>query len=89
MTWNEGNFWKAQIPFQDYFEYKFVFLEHDKVKKWENGPNRVFDFSTIKTSLEIQKPTSEDKIELIGKFVEDYTYNIKTNVLIMKSTWRP
>jgi hypothetical protein len=75
------------VPFSEYFEYKFVWLEYDKVKKWENDPNRTFCSSKIISDLtEIQ--AVNDIIRIDGKYNEIYEFNCKTNLLKIECKWK-
>jgi hypothetical protein len=57
MTWFEGNIWKATITYNNYsdvkdFEYKFVIMNNDHIKSWEDGSNRKFIVSKIRGLIE-------------------------------------
>jgi hypothetical protein len=88
MIWNEGNIWKSHIPFVDYFEFKFVLIEHDKIKKWESGGNRVFDFEIIKNNLERENSTRNNELIVVKENSNQlFTYNEKNNILNFKCRW--
>ena len=88
MFWNEGNIWKSHIPFVDYFEFKFVLIEYDKIKKWESGSNRVFNFETIKNKIENENSTkNNDVIVVKDNNKQLFTYIEKNNILNFKCQW--
>lgn len=90
MNWNEGNIWKARIDLgsNHEFEFKFVFVEHDKVKRWENGSNRTFKLDFIKSILENENTNSDNEINIQNKFSEDYVYNSDSALLRIISKWK-
>ena len=61
MVWNESHNWTAKVPLyqirgpinQLFFEFKFVILEHGKIKKWESGANHVFNGKKIYQHLQL------------------------------------
>lgn len=50
LTWSQGHNWKTSLNLSNAissFKYKFVcYNENSKSMKWEDGPDRVFTFST-------------------------------------------
>ena len=51
LKWNEGNIWTGEIDMNKdnmkYFEFKFVIIEKNNIKLWENGNNNIFDLEDI------------------------------------------
>lgn len=51
LKWSEGHFWKGKLELPmdtDFFQFKFVcFSDDNKFKRWEEGPDRIFDKRTI------------------------------------------
>ncbi len=88
LHWNEGNLWRTQIPFREYFEFKYIFLEGDKVKKWEGGDNRVFNYELIKNTLENSNINKEGKIFIENIFPEDIVYDHNQSKLKIISKWK-
>ena len=55
MKWNEGNIWKVSLKFNNNikdFEYKFIVIECNNVKYWEDGNNRKFIISKMRELFE-------------------------------------
>ncbi len=88
MNWSFGNYWRAQINLENYFEYKFVFIENDKVKKWEGGANRVFCVSKITNDLNESENAGKEVITIDGKYSEIYEFDTKTNILRIICKWK-
>ncbi len=86
MFWKEGNIWKTHIPFVEYFEYKFLLIENERIKKWESGSNRIFNFEQVKTLLEKENSNGE-LIVVTDNTNQVYTYNEKKSILNIKCQW--
>ena len=55
MKWNEGNIWKVSLKFNNNikdFEYKFIVIECNNIKYWEDGNNRKFIISKMRELFE-------------------------------------
>jgi hypothetical protein len=94
LEWNEGNLWRAQITFSDRpinFEYKFLFVEHDKIKKWESGQNREFKLELIKSEFENELTKLSDlqtNVSLENLNEQRYIYDANVNSLKIISKWK-
>ena len=90
MNWNDGNVWKANINYdfskEKEFEYKFIFIENGRVKKWEDGNNRKLEFSKLKDLIE-SNIKEEYYIEFKNINGMDFIYNHKENTLIVVCSW--
>jgi len=87
MIWNPGNIWKTNIPVLDYFEFKLVLLENEKVKKWESGNNRIFNLEHIINLLEKENISGIKEIIVIKENDMTYTYDEKNSILNVKCKW--
>jgi len=87
LIWNTGNIWKGEINFKEKFEFKFVFLQHEEIVKWESGENRVFDINTIREFISTEKLDKEGKI-IINKETNLYEYDQNTGTIKIKCIWR-
>lgn len=87
MHWNTGNIWKGEIPFKTNFEFKFVFLQNDKVSKWESGENRIFDMKNLNDKIKVDKLDKDGKI-VISQTHYSYEYDRNTSSLKIKCFWR-
>ena len=88
LTWTDGNIWIIDFYFNVSFdfEYKFIFIENNWVKTWEDGNNRIYNFNEIKGRL--------DNGNVNGDFiyVNDFNqtnleYDIKNNALKIICQW--
>jgi len=59
LKWSEGHIWKGVLELPehiDFFDFKFVCLSDDNTfKRWEEGPNRLFDKRKITDTTNIYK----------------------------------
>jgi hypothetical protein len=58
-------------------------LEDGKVKKWEGGDNRVFDYSSIKQIIENNDYKSEGKLKIGLNNSQDAIYEFTGNNNLM------
>ena len=90
LEWNEGNIWKTTININfdeiNNFEFKFILIENGNIKEWENGSNRNFNHSEIKTLLE-KDIKQKNKLNLNSIDMPDYSYNFYNSILILKYIW--
>ena len=81
LKWNKGNIWKGSISINEYnltdFEFKFVLLFNDKIKKWESGANNIVNFNNIYQEV-IQRRK--------GRF-NKYNYEYLEDELVLKCKW--
>jgi hypothetical protein len=83
LKWNEGNIWTGEIDMNKdnmkYFEFKFVIIEKNNIKLWENGNNNIFGYEDIIKNVQKNR---------IGKY-DKYTYEYDKNekLLILKCNW--
>ena len=82
LKWTEGNEWVGSINILDNiseFEFKLVVLKHDRVKKWESGPNNKINLAVLSNQIRIQEN---------GKYTKfSYEYNIDTEKLNLIYNW--
>lgn len=80
LNWNCNNYWKGSVEIENVYngniEFKFVVIEDDRVKKWQDGNNNIINISNF-TGNEIE---TEHKIK-------DYRYFKKTNELLLICEW--
>ena len=88
LRWTDGNIWIVDIYLNGIteFEYKFIFIENNWVKTWEDGNNRFYNFNEIKGRL--------DNGNVNGDFIYVYDFNqtnleydIKNNTLKIICQW--
>jgi len=90
MNWNDGNIWKATINYdfgrEKEFEFKFIFIENGRVKKWEDGNNRKLGFSQLKDIIE---PNIKEEYFVEFKNIDgkDIIYNYKEGLLTIVCIW--
>jgi hypothetical protein len=73
LEWTNGNIWKGNLQFNEKFEFKFILIENGKVKKWENGDNRIFNYSDFKNAIEANtEGTIKMTISEHSELVHDY-----------------
>ena len=90
MNWNDGNIWKANINYdfgrEKEFEFKFIFIENGRVKKWEDGNNRKLEFSQLKGLIE---PNIKEEYFVEFKNInnKDIIYNYKEGLLTIICCW--
>ncbi len=88
LNWNNGNIWKAKIPFNKNFEYKFVFVENEIITKWETGGNRVFNYKDIIKNINKNELDKDGKINFINDDFNIYQYDLNNEKIIIKSYWK-
>ncbi len=88
LRWTEGNIWIIDFFFNANFdfEYKFIFIENNWVKTWEDGNNRYFKFGEIKNKLESQS-VNGDFIHVNDFYYTNLEYDIKNNGLKIICQW--
>ena len=90
--WTAGNVWRGKITCQENtdFEYKFIFLQQDKVQKWESGENRVFKYDLIKMELEkfLQSHDLDMDIVQLELNGQELIYSYLTKSLKIISKWK-
>ena len=83
LKWNEGNIWTGEIDMNKdnmkYFEFKFVIIEKNNIKLWENGNNNIFGYEDIINNVQ------KNRIGKYDKFTYEYDKNEK--LLILKCNW--
>ena len=83
LKWNEGNIWTGEIDMNKdnmkYFEFKFVIIEKNNIKLWENGNNNIFGYE------DIIKNVQKNRIGKYNKYTYEYDKNEK--LLILKCNW--
>ena len=84
MKWNKGNIWIREIELGTAdlidFEFKFVILENNKIKKWESGNNNIVNFTGLMNEFQSSTHGRYNKYE--------YDYNQSDGVLKIKCNWR-
>ena len=51
LHWSENHIWKNSITIsksENYIKYKFVCINQEKIKRWEEGPNRILSAKYLK-----------------------------------------
>ena len=88
LRWTEGNVWIKDIMYQNNtdFEFKFIFIENGKVKTWEDGNNRKFNFNDIKSRLE-RGNVNGDSVIVPNVAQQTYDLDTKTNTLKIICEW--
>ena len=90
LGWNYGNIWKGEFYVGDSnisdFEYKFILICGNYIKRWEDGYNRKFNFSKIK---ELIKSYPENYTSVYLKNIEGINiyYDYNNNSLTMTCFW--
>lgn len=90
MTWTEGNVWISEITTDiiNTFDYKFIFIVNNKVQKWEDGNNRIFNYNDVKGLIESNKKNvTNDTININNVNKLSYEYNFKNNSLKIFADW--
>ena len=62
-----------------YFEFKFLILQDNKIKKWEPGENNKFNYEILYNQLKIKSNGIYDKY--------NYEYNIYNGELTLNCKW--
>ena len=87
LKWNEGNIWTGEIDMNKdnmkYFEFKFVIIEKNNIKLWENGNNNIFGYEDIIKN--VHKNVQKNRIGKYDKYTYEYDKNEK--MLILKCNW--
>lgn len=50
MTWTQGHIWVLEnlsVASKHFFCYKYVLMQHEKPKTWEQGQNRIADLRLL------------------------------------------
>ena len=90
MNWNDGNIWKASINYdfsrEKEFEFKYIFIENGRVKKWEDGNNRKLEFNQLKSLIE---PNIKEEyfVEFKNNNGKDIIYDHKEGNLTIICNW--
>ena len=90
MNWNDGNIWKASINYdfsrEKEFEFKYIFIENGRVKKWEDGNNRKLEFNQLKNLIE---PNIKEEyiVEFKNNNGKDIIYDHKEGNLTIICNW--
>ena len=83
LKWNNGHIWKGGIYVNNdsikYFEFKFVLLQNNKIKKWESGENNKFNYEMFYNELKNKKNGFYDKY--------NYDYNFYNEELTLNCKW--
>ena len=83
LKWNEGNIWTGEINIEDEdyqnFEFKFIVIEHGKIKRWEEGENNLVIFEELINNI------LSNKIGRYNKY--KYEYNKNEATLYIKCHW--
>ena len=81
LKWNKGNIWKGSISINEDnlydFEFKFVLLFNDKIKKWESGANNIVNFNKIYREVIQRRKGTFNK----------YNYEYFEDELVLKCKW--
>ena len=89
MKYNEEeNVWQKELILskKEDFEYKFIFISNGRVRKWEDGNNRIFKYSYIKKLIEINLKDGTAHLEEENNHVS-FDYNIKEQLLLINCDW--
>ena len=83
LKWNSGHIWKGEIfvtndSVKD-FEFKFVILQDNSVKNWENGSNNKFNYDLLFNQIRVKRKGFYSKY--------DYDYNITNGELVLSCKW--
>jgi hypothetical protein len=83
LKWYNGHIWKGGIYVSsDYFrdfEFKFVILQDNKVKKWEPGDNNVFNYNIMVNQIKNRRNGFYNKY--------NYDYNVNNGELTFNCKW--
>ena len=83
LKWNNGHIWKGGLYVNSdairYFEFKFLILQNNKIKKWEPGENNKFNYEIIYNQIKIKSNGIYDKY--------NYDYNIYNGELTLNCKW--
>ena len=83
LKWNNGHIWKGGIYVNNNtiknFEFKFVILQGNKIKKWEPGENNIFNYNILLNLIKNKRYGSYDKY--------NYEYNIYNDELTLTCKW--
>lgn len=82
------NVWQKEFIFnkKEDFEYKFIFISNGKVKKWEDGNNRIFKYSYIRKLIEINMEDGVAHLEEENNH-ESYDYDLNEQLLLINCDW--
>ncbi len=88
LRWTDGNIWIVDIYLNGIteFEYKFIFIENNWVKTWEDGNNRLYNFNEIKGRLD-NGNANGDFIYVNDFNQTNLEYDIKNNALKIICQW--
>ena len=89
MKYNEEeNIWQKDLILskKEDFEYKFIFISNGRVRKWEDGNNRIFKYSYIKKLIEINLKDGTAHLEEENNH-ESFDYNLKEQLLLINCDW--
>ena len=86
--YKEVNIWKKELIIDSNkdFEYKFIILTNGKIKKWENGNNRIFKFSDSKKLIE--KNLEDGMAHIEKESHESFDYDLKKQLLFINCNWQ-
>lgn len=83
LKWNNGHIWKGGIYVNNdsfkYFEFKFLILQENKIKKWEPGENNIFNYNILLNLIKNKRYGFYDKF--------NYEYNIYNDELTLACKW--
>ena len=83
LKWNNGHIWKGGIYVNNNtiqnFEFKFVILQGNKIKKWEPGENNKFNYNILLNLIKKKRNGFYDKY--------NYEYNIYNDELTLTCKW--
>ena len=84
----EENIWQKEFILnkKEDFEYKFIFISNGKVKKWEDGNNRIFKYSYIKKLIEINLEDGTAHLEEENNH-ESFDYDLNEQLLFINCDW--
>ena len=84
LKWNNGHIWKGGIYVNNdmikSFEFKFVILQDNKIKKWEPGKNNIFNYDILFNQIKNNKRNG-----FYDKY--NYDYNIYNDELTLNCKW--
>ena len=82
------NIWQKELILDNNkdFEYKFIVMTNGKIKKWENGNNRIFKYSDIKKMIE--KNLEDGIIDIEEENHESFDYDLKKQLLFINCDWQ-
>ena len=83
LKWNEGHIWKGGIYANNEtiksFEFKFIILQENKIKRWEPGENNVFNYNILFNQIKNKRRGFYNKY--------NYDYNIYNDELTLNCKW--